>query len=104
MLGEGVGQRLRRLSFKLGQFRLSFADIRADLQGLPLVLTRTYDSTQRNQQGDFGWGWRAASQDAAVRKNMALGLQWEVVRDQLVLCLRPVGQRRITVSLPDGGL
>jgi hypothetical protein len=30
---------------KLGQFKLSFADIRAGARGLPLVLTRTYDST-----------------------------------------------------------
>src|SRR5690606_7461076 len=30
-------------NLKLGQFRLSFADVRADAAGLPLMLTRTYD-------------------------------------------------------------
>ena len=89
---------------KLGQFRLSFSDIRADLQGLPLQLTRTYDSTRRSQSGDFGWGWSAAANDVSIRKNRVLGLRWDVVAEGFNLCLRPDGQRRITVTLPDGGL
>ena len=91
---------------KLGQFRLSFADIRAEANGVPLTLTRTYDSTQRDVRGDFGWGWRAAAQDVGLRKNMVLGLAWTLYKPpgSLELCLEPSGQRRITVSLPDGGL
>lgn len=92
-------------SLKLGQFRLSFADIRADANGLPLMLTRTYDSTKKDVFGDFGWGWSASGSDISVRKNMTFGLGWEIKAQNVVqLCLRPVGKRRITVSLPDGGL
>jgi RHS repeat-associated protein len=79
-------------------------DIRAEANGIPLTLTRTYDSTQRDQSGDFGWGWRAAAQDLGLRKNMVLGLDWAVVKQGLENCLRPSGQRRVTISLPDGGI
>jgi hypothetical protein len=89
---------------KLGQFRLSFADIRLDAGGLPLMLTRTYDTTRKDVQGDFGWGWSASGQDITVRKNVTLGLAWEITQQQFQLCLRPVGKRRISITLPDGGL
>lgn len=91
-------------NLKLGQFRLSFADVRAEAPGLPLMLTRTYDSTKKDVMGDFGWGWSASGQDITVRKNMTFGLGWEVTTQQFQLCLRPVGRRRISISLPDGGL
>ncbi len=89
---------------KLGQFRLSFADVRAEAPGLPLMLTRTYDSTKKDVLGDFGWGWSASGQDITVRKNMTFGAGWQVVQQQFQLCLKPVGRRRISVTLPDGGL
>jgi RHS repeat-associated protein len=91
-------------NLKLGQFRLSFADVRAEAPGVPLMLTRTYDSTKKDVAGDFGFGWSASGQDISVRKNMTLGLSWEVTQQQFQLCLRPVGKRRITISLPDGGM
>lgn len=89
---------------KIGQFRLSFTDIRADVSGIPLMLTRTYDSLKKDVMGDFGWGWSAAGNDLSVRKNMTFGMQWNVVTSGFNICLRPVGQRRITVTLPDGGV
>lgn len=90
---------------KLGAFRLSFTDIHADASGTPLLLTRTYDSLKKDVSSDFGYGWSMAAQDFSVRKNMVFGLQWTVVRSgPFNLCLRPVGSRRVTVSLPDGGI
>ncbi len=65
-------------NLKLGQFRLSFADVRADAAGLPLMLTRTYDNTKKDVMGDFGWGWSASGQDITVRKNMQVGTAWAV--------------------------
>lgn len=89
---------------KIGQFKLSFTDIRADASGMPLTLIRTYDSLKKDVMGDFGWGWSAASQDVSIRKNMIFGQQWNVTTSGFNICLRPVGQRRITVTLPDGGV
>lgn len=91
-------------NLKLGQFRLSFADVRADAAGLPLMLTRTYDSTRKDVMGDFGWGWSASGNDISIRKNVSLGTQWHFETQQLQLCLRPAGRRRISITLPDGGL
>ncbi|WP_158289964.1 RHS repeat-associated core domain-containing protein [Ramlibacter sp. WS9] len=91
-------------NLKLGQFRLSFADVRAEAPGVPLMLTRTYDSTKKDVFGDFGWGWSASGQDITVRKNMALGLSWVVETRTFQNCLFPLGKRRITISLPDGGM
>jgi RHS repeat-associated protein len=93
-------------NLKLGQFRLSFADIRAEAPGFPLTLTRTYDSARKDVAGDFGWGWSAASQDVTLRKNMTLGSAWVVeTRPQTnELCIKPEGTRRISITLPDGGL
>jgi RHS repeat-associated protein len=91
-------------NLKLGQFRLSFADVRAEAPGLPLMLTRTYDSTKKDVMGDFGWGWSASGQDITVRKNMTFGAGWQVTQQQFQLCLKPVGRRRISITLPDGGL
>jgi RHS repeat-associated protein len=89
---------------KIGQFRLSFSDINADASGMPLTLTRTYDSLRKDVMGDFGWGWSADAQDVSVRKNMVFGQQWNVTTSGFNICLRPAGQRRITVTLPDGGV
>ena len=89
---------------KLGNFRLSFTDISADASGMPLVLTRTYDSLKKDTLGDFGWGWSADATDVSVRKNIVLGLNWQLVRSGFNQCLRPVGNRRVTVTLPDGGV
>jgi RHS repeat-associated protein len=91
-------------NLKLGQFRLSFADVRAEAPGFPLMLTRTYDSTKKDAMGDFGWGWSAAAQDLTVRKNMLFGQSWTAERQNLQQCLKPLGKRRISITLPDGGL
>jgi len=91
-------------NLKLGQFRLGFADVRAEAPGLPLMLTRTYDSAKKDVAGDFGFGWSAAAQDISVRKSMTTGLSWVVESRQLQSCLVPVGRRRISITLPDGGL
>jgi YD repeat-containing protein len=90
---------------KLGPFRISFTDVRTDAVGLPLMLTRSYDSAKKDIPGDFGWGWAASANDVSVRKNMVLGTAWEFQQRQLQQCLVVAGgKRRVTVSLPDGGV
>jgi hypothetical protein len=53
----------------------AFTDVRVEAPGLPLLLTRSYDSRRRDILGDFGSGWSASGQDIAMRKNMVLGLE-----------------------------
>jgi len=42
---------------KVGLFRLSFRDLEVPLAGIPIAVTRTYDSRRRASVGDFGFGW-----------------------------------------------
>ena len=42
---------------KIGNFTLSNDDLNIPLAGLPITVTRNYDSRKSNQKGDFGNGW-----------------------------------------------
>ena len=42
---------------KIGNFSISFLDMSLPVAGLPVEVYRTYDSRQRNEMGDFGYGW-----------------------------------------------
>jgi YD repeat-containing protein len=94
-------------NLKLGQFRISFSDISITAPGgMPIQLTRTYDTTRRTQALDFGYGWSATYQDVIIRKNMPTGQSWVVATDPLSFqaCLKPVGVHKIAIALPDGTL
>jgi RHS repeat-associated protein len=43
---------------KLGKFTLSFTDLTVPVLGIPIAVTRTYDTLNANQSEDFGYGWR----------------------------------------------
>ena len=45
-------------NMKLGQCVESFDDIAVDLGGVPVIITRTYDSRTRERYDDFGFGWK----------------------------------------------
>jgi RHS repeat-associated protein len=45
-------------NLKLGNFTLTFTDLELPVSGIPITITRTYDTLQAGQQGDFGYGWR----------------------------------------------
>jgi hypothetical protein len=42
---------------KLGNFRLSFTDLTIPVTGIPISVTRTYDSLTASTTDDFGYGW-----------------------------------------------
>ncbi|SEV82810.1 RHS repeat-associated core domain-containing protein [Ruminococcaceae bacterium KH2T8] len=42
---------------KVGNFSISFLDLSLPVAGLPVEVYRTYDSRQRTEMGDFGYGW-----------------------------------------------
>ena len=45
-------------SLKLGNLRMSFVDLAIPVAGIPITITRTYDSLGSKQDGDFGHGWK----------------------------------------------
>ena len=42
---------------KIGNFRQEFVDLQLPLAGVPITITRVYDSLKADQSSDFGFGW-----------------------------------------------
>ncbi|MEM9419250.1 MAG: RHS repeat-associated core domain-containing protein [Planctomycetota bacterium] len=43
---------------KLGNFALSFTDLSVAVSGIPITVTRSYDTLDADTDGDFGYGWQ----------------------------------------------
>ncbi len=52
---------------KLGNFQLSFSDMVVPVAGIPIQITRIYDTLQADRQGDFGYGWRLEFRNTDLR-------------------------------------
>ncbi|WP_236822544.1 RHS repeat-associated core domain-containing protein [Andreprevotia sp. IGB-42] len=87
---------------KIGQFSLSFVDLDIDAMGIPVRVTRTYDTRRKAEALDFGYGWTVDYQAMQVRSNITLGLNWEIYKPSgsLELCVRSAGPRRLSVNIP----
>ncbi|MEG3928593.1 putative Ig domain-containing protein [Microcoleus sp. T3_D1] len=55
---------------KLGNFRLSFTDLTVPVAGIPINVTRTYDSLNANNSDDFGYGWRMEFRDTDLKTSL----------------------------------
>ncbi|MEM0978786.1 MAG: RHS repeat-associated core domain-containing protein, partial [Cyanobacteria bacterium P01_H01_bin.58] len=55
---------------KLGNFTLSFTDMELPVPGIPVTVTRTYDSLTANETDDFGYGWRLEFRDTNLRTSL----------------------------------
>ena len=90
---------------KLGQFSISFVDAEVPLAGIPIRITRTYDSRQAGESLDFGHGWSVDYQNVRVRESRRLGFSWQLVQQGAGFgswCIKPSGSPVVTVTLPDG--
>ena len=61
---------------KIGNFTLSFNDLTIPVSGIPITITRTYDSRNR-ATGDFGAGWTLDIKNIELQGRVPLGLRWE---------------------------
>jgi RHS repeat-associated protein len=93
---------------KPGQFSLSFRDAQVEVSGLPLSVTRSYDTRRRIESLDFGYGWSVDYQDIKIQTNGILGTGWEIRTVgsgfNQKLCVFATGARIATVRLPGGKL
>jgi RHS repeat-associated protein len=55
---------------KLGEFKLDFTDLSIPIAGVPITITRTYDTRNANEQGDFGYGWTLSVSDPQIRESL----------------------------------
>jgi RHS repeat-associated protein len=86
-------------NLKLGNFQVAFTDIEIPVAGIPITLTRTYDTLTSNSKSDFGYGWRMEFRNAQVRTSLP--------KDELYeeLGIRGVGFKEgdsVYVTLPGG--
>ncbi|MDO8540341.1 MAG: LamG-like jellyroll fold domain-containing protein [Opitutaceae bacterium] len=92
-------------NMKIGAFTLAFEDLKVPLTGIPITITRTYDSRDP-RVGDFGPGWRMALNNIRVQKNRHLGTGWWQTPQQgsgfQFYTIEPVRERIVTVVMPDG--
>ena len=62
---------------KLGNFRLDFTDLSVPLAGIPINITRTYDTLNAGTEGDFGYGWSMAITAADIAETTAPGAEMQ---------------------------
>ena len=58
---------------KLGDFRLEFTDLSLPLNGIPVQITRVYDTKDSSTSGDFGYGWTMGIRDARISETVPAG-------------------------------
>ena len=55
---------------KPGRFTQEFVDLSVPVAGLPIEVTRVYDSLEANRSSDFGFGWSLGTQDAQIQESV----------------------------------
>jgi RHS repeat-associated protein len=92
-------------NMKLGNFSLSFNDLSVPMPGLPIQITRTYDSRNKSQ-GDFGIGWTLSIANVRLQvshnlaQNWSEDAQWSGLLPQY--CLIKQDNSFVTATFPDG--
>ena len=90
---------------KVGNFTISFNDLTIPVAGIPITITRTYDSRIKTK-GDFGVGWKLSVSDIEVSESGTLGEGWQqTVTGFLFLFtyhLQATEPHFVNVTLPDG--
>ncbi|WP_415882126.1 Ig-like domain-containing protein [Neptuniibacter sp. QD34_54] len=94
---------------KVGNFSITFEDLNVPMAGIPLRVTRTYDSRRRYSDLDFGFGWTVGYQDVKVEESRTPGKFWTInqisygpFNVMTDFCIEPQGAPVISVTLPDG--
>jgi RHS repeat-associated protein len=84
-------------NLKLGNFTDSFTDLTIPVSGIPITVTRTYDSLNATNSGDFGYGWRLGLSNTQLHTSVPLtGLEGDGIYNPF-----QVGSK-VYVTLPGG--
>jgi len=88
-------------NLKIGQFSFSQQDLIIPVNGIPLTVTRTYNSINPNE-GDFGYGWTYALNDMDVALDESREEVQDVTGSGDNFSLRTGGGYDVTLTLPNG--
>jgi RHS repeat-associated protein len=96
-------------AMKIGHFSISFVDLQVPVAGLPVTVTRSYDTRQRHKRLDFGYGWNVDYQSIRLQESRRPGFAWELKNyptGPLGLipkwCVEAALGNVVSVTLPDG--
>ncbi len=80
---------------KLGNFTLSFTDLTIPVSGIPIVVTRTYDTLNSTEQGELGYGWTLEVRDTDLRTSVPrTGMEEDLIYNEFYY------DARVFVSTP----
>ena len=91
-------------NMKVGNFTISFNDMSISVAGIPITVTRTYDSRVKTK-GDFGIGWTMDLASLKLEENALLGGNWVQTSSGgwfPTYYLQPNGSRTVSIAWPDG--
>ena len=91
-------------NMKVGNFTMTFTDLNVPVAGLPITVTRTYDSRDQNPR-DFGTSWSLGIANVQIQKNRVLGKSWNETFNGggfTSYCLQSINNITATVTFPDG--
>lgn len=86
---------------KVGNFTLNYVDLELPLSGIPIKISREYDSRDK-RSGEFGVGWRLGINSLEIRTNRELGTGWQVLRSGLAFQLVETDVHIAALRLPGG--
>jgi RHS repeat-associated protein len=86
-------------NLKLGNFTLSFNDMELPVSGIPVTVTRTYDSLNASTTDDFGYGWRLEFRDTDLRTSLGRDEQYE---EYGIRSLAFDDKTKVYITLPGG--
>ena len=96
---------------KVGHFSFTLEDLSIPMAGMPIRVTRTYDTRQRGEALDFGHGWRVGYQDVRLEESRIPGAHWTLNSYQYGFfnlftnyCVEPLGPPLVTITLPDDSI
>jgi RHS repeat-associated protein len=98
-------------NLKVGNFSFTVEDLNIPLAGIPVQVSRTYDSRRRSEKRDLGYGWTIDYQNVQLDTSRQLGTGWTLntyysglLGEIATFCVEPLGALNATVTLPDGSV
>jgi RHS repeat-associated protein len=91
---------------KVGNFQLSYTDLKVPMPGMSIEVGRAYDSRDK-RRGDFGVGWTLNLRNVRLQESGDVGEGWQGIVNGGFFpsyCVQPTRSHLVTVSTPDGEL
>ena len=83
---------------KLGNLHLSFTDLTVPVSGIPITITRTYDSLNASTSSDFGYGWTLSESNYQLKVDTNGDGQLSSFGDTVPFTINT----RVIITKPDG--